>query len=648
MVKYILIVLSFFLFFSSPSFSDEVLDENWMCGQDVNGDDYFQEDELSACISADKSLCPIGAVECEAKEDTYIYDASFNCPENYNYNASTTFCELTVKEEVIRTCPVGYSLQEDGQCQKTNSTSVILTCPSGFSRSGGTCEKFEYSDGQLYCPSTWSLNGNQCTKSSKVCKYNYAKDAYLEIRATPSPTSALLSVVVMDNGSRIFYPQGVGVPARYSKGAFKYQEWVGGSPWAGGRPNPWSMIHEICVGSGVQSTAASMRCPSGYTQHGSSCEKAIIQPASESCPAGYFQSGDQCFQTLTAPSTDSCPAEYSPSDSDSGCERLFTSEPNIVCPSGSVFNESDQKCERVDAYNQCPLDGSRSSCKADGSGRSYCSPNKCVDFNSLDNLSEDGPDGTMLVDDGLRSEGGACMEDIYIYSGIASRCKLNGFDSAYKNCCKDADATLQDGSGGYAVYLEAGWSTIKGAYAAVKAAHDAYKAYTLVGGAASAAAGEAAAGAAQEAFTSAFDPTSLAISIAVMIVMDWIANACDEMDTSTAINKASGYCHEVGTYCQKEVKFLGCVQKAEGHCCFNSKLARIIQEQGRPQLTTFSDGWGKPESPNCRGFTPEEFQQLDFSEIDLSEYVDDLAKDTQQQLEANVTQATEEFFNNIK
>lgn len=58
-------------------------------------------------------------------------------------------------------------------------------------------------------------------------------------------------------------------------------------------------------------------------------------------------------------------------------------------------------------------------------------------------------------------------------------------------------------------------------------------------------------------------------------------------------------------------------------------MARIIHEQGRPQLHAFQpDGaWGTPAQPNCRGFSPDEFQALDFSKIDLSEYFDDVQKD---------------------
>ncbi|MCV3418225.1 conjugal transfer protein TraN [Campylobacter lari] len=96
---------------------------------------------------------------------------------------------------------------------------------------------------------------------------------------------------------------------------------------------------------------------------------------------------------------------------------------------------------------------------------------------------------------------------------------------------------------------------------------------------------------------------------------------CKEDEKKLAKLNKQNRCVEVGEYCSKKIKFIGCIQHKKTHCCFNSKLARIFNEQGRPQI---GRGWGSPKSPDCRGFTPEEFQKLDFSEIDLSEFIADI------------------------
>ncbi len=133
-----------------------------------------------------------------------------------------------------------------------------------------------------------------------------------------------------------------------------------------------------------------------------------------------------------------------------------------------------------------------------------------------------------------------------------------------------------------------------------------------------------------EAYAAAlFNPATIIIGVVVLVVMKVLmGKGCDQGDIQTGMQEKAKQCHYVGDYCYKKY-FFGCVQKAKGYCCFNSKMARIIQEQGRPQLTTFQPNgdWGTGNSPNCRGFTPDEFQALDFSRIDLSEYFADIQKD---------------------
>ena len=71
----------------------------------------------------------------------------------------------------------------------------------------------------------------------------------------------------------------------------------------------------------------------------------------------------------------------------------------------------------------------------------------------------------------------------------------------------------------------------------------------------------------------------------------------------------------MGTYCSD--KFLGvCLTKKKVYCCFESKLSRILQEQGRRQLRK---PWDKPKEEQCEGFTLDEFARLDLSQMDFSE-----------------------------
>ncbi|WP_285616101.1 conjugal transfer protein TraN [Hydrogenophilus thermoluteolus] len=113
----------------------------------------------------------------------------------------------------------------------------------------------------------------------------------------------------------------------------------------------------------------------------------------------------------------------------------------------------------------------------------------------------------------------------------------------------------------------------------------------------------------------AFDPTSFAIQIGLMLLQELLS--CDQQEMILAMRRGQNLCVEVGKYCSG--KILGkCYEHTKSYCCYNSRLARIINEQGRAQI---GKSWGSPKSPNCSGFTQSEFERIDFSKIDLSEFM---------------------------
>src|SRR3546814_21075568 len=82
---------------------------------------------------------------------------------------------------------------------------------------------------------------------------------------------------------------------------------------------------------------------------------------------------------------------------------------------------------------------------------------------------------------------------------------------------------------------------------------------------------------------------------------------------------SSDVCSSDLTYCSSS--FLGiCKTRRTAYCCFESKLSRILQEQGRIQL---SKPWGAPNKEQCLGFTIEEFARLDLSLMDFTEVYDE-------------------------
>jgi conjugal transfer mating pair stabilization protein TraN len=93
-----------------------------------------------------------------------------------------------------------------------------------------------------------------------------------------------------------------------------------------------------------------------------------------------------------------------------------------------------------------------------------------------------------------------------------------------------------------------------------------------------------------------------------------VALGCSSEELQLHQRDAKGLCAYVGSYCSSS--FLGiCLTKQKAYCCFQSKLSRILQEQGRAQLPK---PWAKPKTEQCLGFTLDEFARLDLSKMDFS------------------------------
>ncbi|MGX9838931.1 type-F conjugative transfer system mating-pair stabilization protein TraN [Enterobacter dykesii] len=97
--------------------------------------------------------------------------------------------------------------------------------------------------------------------------------------------------------------------------------------------------------------------------------------------------------------------------------------------------------------------------------------------------------------------------------------------------------------------------------------------------------------------------------------------SCNTEEKALAEAKKRKLSIYVGSYCAHKV--LGvCLEKKEGYCQFESKLAKIIQDQGR--RGQLGIGFGSGSSPDCRGLTVPELQRLNFDNINFADFYDDL------------------------
>ncbi|MFA0072127.1 type-F conjugative transfer system mating-pair stabilization protein TraN [Vibrio cyclitrophicus] len=100
---------------------------------------------------------------------------------------------------------------------------------------------------------------------------------------------------------------------------------------------------------------------------------------------------------------------------------------------------------------------------------------------------------------------------------------------------------------------------------------------------------------------------------------------CNEEEEALGQAKEQGITISLGSYCASS--FLGaCTRKKKTYCVFDSKLARIIQEQGaKGQLGI---GLGSAKNPICGAITPEQLQEIDFEMLDFSDFYNDMHDST--------------------
>jgi conjugal transfer mating pair stabilization protein TraN len=393
-------------------------------------------------------------------------------------------------------------------------------------------------------------------------------------------------------------------------------------------------------------------CPDGGTMvpERDRCEAAISY---WTCPltGSRYGSGESC--------TDEC----SPTECRPGCSTGYTWDgtlcaANPQCASGS-YDPAVNRCVDPARYF-CPY-GETISCKNSG-GTMRCSALVCFDPNADGNEITEQNDNSMPQDDGEKDEAGNCLGTVYIFSGRSMECRTSGHSTGWKNCCLSGEAPLADDVGS-AMSLASTVSTISNVY---HMGQIAYYGNMIVSGAAVdissftpavqtgltavAQSGSIMEGLMTYAQATFLNPTTLAIAAAMYLIQELLfSGSCNQEDVETAMLESSGMCHYLTTYCKKRWFLVGCVQEAKVFCCFNSKLARIVHEQGRPQLSTFSPAWSYGHSSgNCRGFTPSEFQMLDFSKMDLSEYLGDIKAKAQGTIQNTVTDKIQQYYQNTR
>lgn len=268
-------------------------------------------------------------------------------------------------------------------------------------------------------------------------------------------------------------------------------------------------------------------------------------------------------------------------------------------PIGRGCSQSTSSCVQgvtINGVFQCITENVEYVCKvANGSSSSVsdCTTQQfCIDGNCFDTGSVPDPDFAQAVTgmETLREAGVYVDESTFqLFKGLDNRCSKN----VLQNCCKGSNSKAS----GLSNLAIAGGS----AYA-----------FDVLSG-----------GGLKSSIVFGFDPTTFALGVAVLVVQELLK--CDKEEVLLNVKRDHRLCHYVGEYCSKRINLVFtkiCVQHKETFCCYNSKIARIINEAARTQLSGLS--WGGPQDPACNGLTIPQFQSLDFSQIDFSEFYADI------------------------
>lgn len=600
-----------------PARADNPVATNFVCGQDINNNGYLGD--------------PGEYQSCQTASINHSSPANTSCLTGYTMQSNGA-CLKYEYAPLGNECQAGYFVQ-NGRCIKEEYLQPQAYCPSGYTPAGNGCVMYTYTSPTTSCPAGSFIQGGRCVTQSQV---------------QPSGTPCSAYPGASDSGSGLCMKV---VPEQCNSGSISRvlppgTTFVSMNPLQGGRMcgfvfrsgyicTQGSLVNGVCVvthdAGAVQTT-----CPSGSVLEGGTCKFTNTTNLNYLCSVGTLENGSCKVSSDAGPVQAVCNAGYTVVNGQ--CQKTTQSDVQYSCTQGTLNGTS---CVWNTSENYCPI-GVDQTC-INNNGGSSCSPNTCIDIGVNKPVDEGNVDGSMLVDDGKKTEDGLCMDQLFIFSGRGQDCKLSGVDTAFKNCCKSEGKVFTDSQGAMYSNLSTAASTISKLYTAAQEAYTYYTVAMQATGDVAVASSMAAQGF-NTALMAAFNPATIAISVAMYFVMEYLMQACDQTSMETAMAASSGYCHEVGTYCKKKIPLLGCVQKATSYCCFNSKLARILHEQGRPQLTGFN-GWGTASDPQCRGFTPEEFSALDFSKIDLSEYVEDMVLKTTNEIQGSVNQITQDFYN---
>lgn len=495
---------------------------------------------------------------------------NYQCPKSYT-DAKNALCPALSYYAVGPTknynCPNGGSLS-GMTCYGTNYVGAVIeySCPNGGSLSGTNCvvDQTAAPTVTYSCPGGYALSGTTCSvTNTQGASVSYSCPSGGTLSGTTCTTTSSQPADVTYNC-----------------------------------PVNWVLSGNQCTSTLSQTATPIYTCPVGYDLSGSMCSRTDVQPATAqyACPANYSLSGTTCTLTTAAQVNYSCPPDYSLSGTTCSQTLTQTANGSLVC-SDTAATMQDGKCYGTAAKTDCE----------ELAGNPQCSfvHDTCLDEvqSGPCRVTEKTYSCPVPGDQGPANKEYMCGGDMYCVGGACQQIEREA-----SNELKDALVALGAIDQAHKEFDPDKLDMFKGTR---ETCHKPI--FGMVNCCAGKVSGLLTGGTAALAWTALGSGGITAIAgIATQFLTTFM---CSNAEKQLDVKDRLGLCHSVGSYCSSS--FLGvCETKKKVYCCFESKLSRILQEQGRPQI---NKPWAKPKEETCQGFTIDEFSRLDLSQMDFSE-----------------------------
>ena len=521
---------------------------------------------------------------------------TYSCPSGGTLSGSTCITSTAQPADVAYACPSGGTLSgADCTTTTTQAASVLYTCPIGFTLSGTICsETLSQGASATYsCPPGATLSGNQCVSTaSQAASVSYGCPAGYTLSGTTCT--------------------GTGTQAASVSYAC---------------PAGWTLTGTNCTLATTIAASPAYACPAGMTLSGMQCIAAEAATPAYSCPTGFIVDGSTCTQSQAqaASATYSCPAGTTVSGANciatttasgpGGAGGMRCMPPTQVCVDSSPATrivggmavthdcwqwQATYQCGTLTNANDCSALHAKSNCSfdhevcLDDPQNGPCQVRSEIYKCTTPTASTDGP-------------AYSCSGDVYCLDGSCTQLPRSASPDLAKALTAInamGDATKQFDTANLTIFDGQATGCHKPLFGLVNCC--AGKVSGLLTGA--------------SAVTAMTGLLTGNFTMLLGLVTQFLPLLlCSREEMLLDVKDRLGLCHYVGEYCSSHFLFV-CATMRKTYCCYQSKLARVIQEQGKAQLGL---NFGTAKSASCAGFTVAQFSQLDLSKMDFTEVFSD-------------------------